>query len=49
MKLTVEFSTTELQKMLQAIAGSEEHSGELLFKNGRLQFSDGHKTTFLGL
>jgi hypothetical protein len=25
MKLTIEFSTTELQKMLQAIAGSQEH------------------------
>lgn len=25
MKLTVEFSATELQKMLQAIAGSQEH------------------------
>lgn len=28
MKLTIEGSTTELQKMLQAIAGSQEH-GEL--------------------
>lgn len=25
MKLTIEFSITELQKVLQAIAGSQEH------------------------
>ncbi|KRM24864.1 hypothetical protein LH991_14570 [Schleiferilactobacillus harbinensis] len=25
MKLTIEFSTTELQKMLRAIAGGQEH------------------------
>ena len=29
MKLTVEFSATELQKMLQAMAGSEEHKNTI--------------------
>ena len=48
MKLTVEFSATELQKMLQAIAGSPGHGGTSedimstirVEKNGKLTSSN---------